>query len=50
MVTFSGVPRTAHDLVRPGATISVVGVHYDEQFPFSPPSAYDKNLTFTVGR
>jgi threonine dehydrogenase-like Zn-dependent dehydrogenase len=46
----SASTRTAYDLVRPGATISVVGVHYDEQFPFSPPNAYDKNLTFTVGR
>jgi len=46
----SASTRTAYDLVRPGATISVVGVHYDEQFPFSPPDAYDKNLTFTVGR
>jgi threonine dehydrogenase-like Zn-dependent dehydrogenase len=42
--------RAAYDLVRPGATISVVGVHYDAHFPFSPPDAYDKNLTFTVGR
>lgn len=46
----SASTRAAYDLVRPGATISVVGVHYDEQFPFSPPNAYDKNLTFTVGR
>jgi threonine dehydrogenase-like Zn-dependent dehydrogenase len=46
----SASTRAAYDLVRPGATISVVGVHYDEQFPFSPPDAYDKNLTFTVGR
>jgi threonine dehydrogenase-like Zn-dependent dehydrogenase len=46
----SASTRTAYDLVRPGATISVVGVHYDERFPFSPPDAYDKNLTFTVGR
>ena len=46
----SASTRTAYDLVRPGATISVVGVHYDEHFPFSPPDAYDKNLTFRVGR
>jgi threonine dehydrogenase-like Zn-dependent dehydrogenase len=46
----SASTRTAYDLVRPGATISIVGVHYDEQFPFSPPDAYDKNLIFSVGR
>jgi threonine dehydrogenase-like Zn-dependent dehydrogenase len=48
----SASTRAAYELVRPGATISVVGVHYDEHFPFSPPNAYayDKNLTFTVGR
>jgi len=42
--------RLAMDLVRPGGTVSVVGVHNEEQFPFSPEEAYDKNLTFKVGR
>jgi threonine dehydrogenase-like Zn-dependent dehydrogenase len=42
--------RLAIDLARPGATVSVVGVHNDEQFGFSPAEAYDKNLTYRVGR
>ena len=42
--------RLAYDLVRPGGTISVVGVHNEGSFAFSPAEAYDKNLTFRVGR
>ncbi len=42
--------RLAVDLVRPGGIISSVGVHTAEQFSFSPIEAYDKNLTFTIGR
>ncbi len=42
--------RLAVELVRPGGTISVVGVHNEADFSFSPTEAYDKNLTFTVGR
>ena len=42
--------RLAVDLVRPGGTISVVGVHNEEQFAFTPAQAYDKNLTYRVGR
>jgi threonine dehydrogenase-like Zn-dependent dehydrogenase len=41
--------RLAFDVVRPGGTISVVGVHYDD-FSFTPGSAYTKNLTYKVGR
>jgi threonine dehydrogenase-like Zn-dependent dehydrogenase len=41
--------KLAYDLVRPGGTIAVVGVHY-EGFSFSPANAYDKNLTYRVGR
>jgi threonine dehydrogenase-like Zn-dependent dehydrogenase len=37
-------------LVRPGGTISVVGVHNDDRFPFSPIDLYDRNLTYRVGR
>ena len=37
-------------LVRPGGTISAVGVHTEPQFAFSPVEAYDKNLTFKIGR
>lgn len=42
--------RLAVEMVRPGGTISVVGVHCDESFAFSPTEAYDKNLTYRVGR
>jgi len=42
--------RLAMDLVRPGGVISTVGVHTTNQFAFSPVEAYDKNLTFKIGR
>lgn len=42
--------KLAVKLVRPGGIISSVGVHTDKQFPFSPSEAYDKNLTYKVGR
>jgi threonine dehydrogenase-like Zn-dependent dehydrogenase len=42
--------RLAADLVRPGGTISVVGVHHESGFSFTPAEAYDKNLTYRVGR
>ena len=42
--------RTAIELVRPGGTIAVVGVHTDETIAFGPTEAYDKNLTYRVGR
>ena len=42
--------RLGFDLVRPGGTISAVGVHHEAGFPFSPGQAYDKNLTWRIGR
>ena len=42
--------RAAYELVRPGGTISVVGVHNEERFPFTPVDLYDRNLTYRVGR
>jgi len=42
--------RLAYDLVRPGGTIAVVGMHHADRFSFSPGEAYDKNLTYRVGR
>ncbi|MDJ0838312.1 MAG: alcohol dehydrogenase family protein [Acidobacteriota bacterium] len=42
--------RLAMDLVRPGGIISVAGVHNEPHFAFSPAEAYDKNLTYKVGR
>ena len=42
--------RLALELVRPGGTISAVGVHTTPEFAFSPVEAYDKNLTYKIGR
>lgn len=42
--------RLALELVRPGGTISAVGVHTTPEFAFSPVEAYDKNLTYRIGR
>jgi len=40
----------AFELVRAGGTIAAVGVHHEAGFPFSPGQAYDKNLTYRIGR
>ncbi len=42
--------RLAYDLVRPGGTISAVGVCNEPHITFSPNEAYDKNLTYKIGR
>jgi len=42
--------RLAFDLVRPGGTIATVGVHHEPVMPFSPAEAYDRNLTWRIGR
>jgi threonine dehydrogenase-like Zn-dependent dehydrogenase len=42
--------KLAYDLVRPGGIISAVGVCTDSHFPFSPVQAYNKNLTYKIGR
>lgn len=42
--------RLAFMLLRAGGTISAVGVHHEAAFPFSPGDAYDKNLTYRIGR
>jgi threonine dehydrogenase-like Zn-dependent dehydrogenase len=42
--------RLAFDLVRPGGIVSTVGVHHGASFPFSPAEAYDRNLTWRIGR
>ncbi|MGE0770528.1 MAG: alcohol dehydrogenase family protein [Cyclobacteriaceae bacterium] len=46
----NGAGRLAYELVRPGGIISTVGVCTDSDLAFSPAEAYDKNLTFRVGR
>ena len=42
--------RLAYELVRPGGTISSVGVCTDAHLPFSPEEAYNKNITYKAGR
>lgn len=42
--------RLAFALLRPGGVLSVVGCHCTPQFSFSPIDAFDKNLTYRVGR
>jgi len=42
--------RIAFDLVRPGGVVSIVGVHHESRFAFSPVEAYDRNLTLRIGR
>jgi threonine dehydrogenase-like Zn-dependent dehydrogenase len=42
--------KMAIDLIRPGGTISSVGVHTAKHFSFSPGEAYDKNLIYKSGR
>ena len=45
-----GAQDLAIKLVRPGGTISSVGVHTADFFTFSPSEAYDKNITYKTGR
>jgi threonine dehydrogenase-like Zn-dependent dehydrogenase len=42
--------RLAMDVLRPGGTLSIVGVHNETAFSISPTEAYDKNLTLRIGR
>lgn len=42
--------RLAYEILRPGGSISSVGVHTSPGLAFSPTEAYDKNLTFRIGR
>lgn len=42
--------RLATDLLRPGGTISSIGVHTEDTMAFTPVEAYDKNITFRSGR
>lgn len=46
----SSAGKLAYDLLRPGGTISVVGVCNDDHLSFSPVQAYNKNITYKVGR
>jgi threonine dehydrogenase-like Zn-dependent dehydrogenase len=42
--------KMAIDILRPGGTISSVGVHTAQHFSFSPGEAYNKNITYKSGR
>ena len=42
--------RKAYDLLRAGGIISTVGVCTSNDFYFNPAEAYEKNVTFKVGR
>ncbi len=42
--------RTAITLIRPGGIVASVGVCTDSHLAFSPGEAYDKNLTYKIGR
>ncbi len=46
----SATNRLAYQLIRPGGIISAVGVCTDANLPFSPADAYNKNITYKVGR
>ena len=50
VVGSSGAGRSAYELLRPGGVFSAVGVCTDQHLSFSPVEAYDKNLTYKVGR
>lgn len=42
--------RLAYELLEPGGTLSVVGVHTEAKLELSPAELYDKNLTLSIGR
>lgn len=42
--------QLAFQLIRPGGTISAVGVHTEQHFSFSPEDAYNKNVSYRAGR
>ncbi|MBL7112334.1 MAG: alcohol dehydrogenase catalytic domain-containing protein [Bacteroidales bacterium] len=45
-----GAQRLAYQIVRQGGIISTVGVHTAADFSFSPVDAYNKNITYKIGR
>ncbi len=42
--------RLAVEILRPGGTLSIAGVHTEKAFAVSPVLAYDKNLALMIGR
>ena len=50
VVGSSSAAKLAYEILRPGGIISTVGVCMDQHLSFSPVEAYNKNLTYKVGR
>ena len=50
VVGSAAAQRSAIEILRPGGILSTVGVHTSDSFAFSPVTAYNKNLTFKIGR
>ncbi|MDC0937297.1 zinc-binding dehydrogenase, partial [Pirellulales bacterium] len=50
LVGLAEAQALAHGLLRPGGILSTIGCHCEPHFAFSPPDAYDKNLTYRTGR
>ena len=50
VVGSSSAGRLAFDLVRTGGIISTVGVHTEKSIAFSTVEAYNKNITYKIGR
>jgi threonine dehydrogenase-like Zn-dependent dehydrogenase len=50
VVGSSATLQLGYELLRPGGILSAVGVCNDRNFGFTPNQAYDKNLTYKVGR
>lgn len=50
VVGLEAAVRSAFELVRPGGTLSAVGVCTGIHLPFSPVESYDRNLTYRIGR
>eukprot|EP00798_Chlamydomonas_sp_ICE-L_P005094 gene5094-34894_t len=50
VVGASSALKLAFDVLRPVGTLSSVGVHTADNFPFSPGQGYDKNITYKSGR
>lgn len=50
VVGLSPALQLAFQILRPAGTLSSVGVHTAERFPFTPVDGYNKNVTYRSGR
>ncbi len=50
VVGSAAAAKLAVKLIRAGGIIATVGVHTEQEMAFSPVEAYDKNLTYKIGR